>query len=80
MSFYFKYHLEDPHDPYNRNEAFKRASDKDKYPLGIFYINKDKKKTFEETLSIYNDDESPLFERKVDMQKIENMIESKRRI
>ena len=38
------------------------------------------KKTFEETLSIYNDDESPLFERKVDMQKIENMIESKRRI
>lgn len=65
------YHLEDFHDPYNKNEAFKRVTEKNKYPLGIFYINKDKK-TFEETLKVYTEDESPLYEREVDMHKLEN--------
>lgn len=73
------YKLEDSHDPYDRNEAFKRAIETGKYPLGIFYINKDKL-TFEETLTVYADDESPLYKRKVDMQKLENLIESKRSI
>ncbi len=45
--------------------------EKNKYPLGIFYINKDKK-TFEETLKVYTEDESPLYEREVDMHKLEN--------
>ena len=73
------YHLEDSHDPFNKNEAFKRATEKDRYPLGIFYKNNDKK-TFEETLKVYKDDELPLYERQVDMQKLEGLIESKRRI
>ena len=73
------YHLEDSYDPFNKNEAFKRATEKNKYPLGIFYINKDKK-TFEETLNVYKVDESPLYERKVDMQKLEDLIESRRRL
>ena len=73
------YYLEDSYDPYNKNEAFKKATEKNKYPLGIFYINKDKK-TFEETLNVYNVDESPLYERKVDMQKLEDLIESRRRL
>ncbi len=73
------YHLEDSHDPYNKNEAFKRVTEKNKYPLGIFYINKDKK-TFEETLKVYNENESPLYERKVNMRKLEDLIESRRRI
>lgn len=73
------YHLEESHDPYDKNEAFKRALETKKYPLGIFYINKDKK-TFEETLTVYREDESPLYKREVDMQKLKNLIESKRRI
>jgi 2-oxoglutarate ferredoxin oxidoreductase subunit beta len=73
------YYLEDSYDPYNKNEAFKRATEKDKYPLGIFYINKDKR-TFEETLNVYTDDDSPLYEREVDMQKLEDLIESRRRL
>ncbi len=73
------YYLEDSYDPYNKNEAFKKATEKNKYPLGIFYINKDKK-TFEETLNVYKFDESPLYERKVDMQKLEDLIESRRRL
>ena len=73
------YYLEDSYDPYNKNEAFKRATEKDKYPLGIFYINKDKR-TFEETLNVYTDDDSSLYEREVDMQKLEDLIESRRRL
>jgi 2-oxoglutarate/2-oxoacid ferredoxin oxidoreductase subunit beta len=73
------YHLEDSHDPFNKNEAFKRATEKDKYPLGIFYKNNEKK-TFEETLKVYKDDELPLFERRVDMSKLVDLIESKRRL
>ncbi len=73
------YKLENTHDPYNRDEAFKRATETGKYPLGIFYKN-DNKLTFEETLSVYAEDDSPLYEREVDMKKLEDLIESKRKI
>ena len=73
------YKLEDSHNPYDKNEAFKRAIESGKYPLGIFYMNKDKP-TFEETLTVYSENESPLYERKVDMQKLDKLIESKRKI
>ncbi len=73
------YHLEDSHDPFNKDEALKRASEKVKYPLGIFYKNNDKK-TFEKTLNVYTDDELPLYEIPVDMQKLSDLIESKRRL
>ncbi len=73
------YHLEDSHDPFNKDEALKRASEKDKYPLGIFYKNNDKK-TFEETLNVYTDDELPLYEREVDLEKLKDLIESRRRL
>jgi 2-oxoglutarate/2-oxoacid ferredoxin oxidoreductase subunit beta len=67
------------YDPFNKDEALKRAAEKDKYPLGIFYENDDKK-TFEDTLKVYTDDELPLYEREVNMQKLEDLIESRRRL
>lgn len=73
------YKLEDSHDPYDRNEAFKRATEAGKHPLGIFYKNEDKL-TFEETLSAYKDDDSPLYERKTDISKVKDLIELKRGI
>jgi 2-oxoglutarate/2-oxoacid ferredoxin oxidoreductase subunit beta len=73
------YHLEESHDPFNKNEAFNRATEKGKYPLGIFYKN-NSKKTFEETLKVYEDDDMPLYEREVDMNKLKDLIESKRRL
>lgn len=73
------YKLEDSHDPYDKNEAFKRATETEKYPLGIFYKNEDKL-TFEETLSVYREDNSPLFRRKTDIQKVKDLIELKRSI
>lgn len=73
------YPLEDSYDPYDKNEAFKRAAETGNYPLGVFYISPDKP-TFEETLTVYSDDKSSLYEREVDMQKLENLIELKRKI
>ena len=73
------YKLEDSHDPYDKNEAFKRATEAGKYPLGIFYKNENKL-TFEETLTAYSKVKSPLYKREVDIQKLETLIESKRKI
>ena len=69
------YYLEDSHDPADRNEAFKRATEEDRFPLGIFYINNDKK-TFEENVGIYEEDQEPLYERKPDFEKLHSLIET----
>jgi 2-oxoglutarate ferredoxin oxidoreductase subunit beta len=73
------YYLEDSHDPYNKAEALRRADETDKYPLGIFYINKHKK-TFEETLNVYTKDDSALYKRPVNRKKLDNLIDSRRNL
>jgi 2-oxoglutarate/2-oxoacid ferredoxin oxidoreductase subunit beta len=67
------YYLEDSHDRHDRNAAFKRATESDKLPLGIFYINPDKT-PFEENTGIYKENNVPLFERQVDYEKLESLI------
>lgn len=71
------YYLEDSHDPYDIEQAFKRSMETDKFPLGIFYMNPDKR-TFEENLEVYLEDKTPVYKRRVDMDKLERLIESKR--
>ena len=71
------YSLEDSHDPYDIEQAFKRSMETDKFPLGIFYMNPDKR-TFEENLEVYLEDKTPVYKRRVDMDKLERLIESKR--
>jgi len=71
------YYLEDSHDPYDIEKAFKRSMETDKFPLGIFYMNPDKR-TFEENLGVYLEDKTPVYKRRVDMDKLERLIESKR--
>jgi 2-oxoglutarate ferredoxin oxidoreductase subunit beta len=66
------YYLDDSHDPYDRIEAFKRATEKGKYPLGIFYTNP--KKTFEENLAAYRDNDMPVYKRKRDLKKVEKKL------
>jgi 2-oxoglutarate/2-oxoacid ferredoxin oxidoreductase subunit beta len=73
------YYLEESHDPADINEAFKRAMETDKLPLGIFYMDPDRK-TFEENLEIYYDDKTPLYKRKYEMDKLKSLIESKKRL
>ena len=70
------YYLEDSYDPHNKNEAFKKATEKDKLPLGIFYINPDKK-TFEESLNVYLDSSVPVIERERDLNKLRKLLHPK---
>ncbi len=73
------YYLEESHDPYNKAEALRRAEETDKYPLGIFYINK-QKKTFEETLNVYKNNARTLHDRQVDKKKLDDLINSLRKL
>jgi 2-oxoglutarate ferredoxin oxidoreductase subunit beta len=73
------YYLEDSHDPTDRNEAFRRATERDKLPLGIFYTNP-KKSTFEENVGIYKENKVPLFKREPDRKELEALILSKKGI
>jgi len=67
------YYLDNSHNFYDRRQAFNRAIEEDKLPLGVFYINPDKK-TFEENIGIYDKDDTPLFKRDVDYKKLEALI------
>ncbi|MFH1283104.1 MAG: thiamine pyrophosphate-dependent enzyme [bacterium] len=69
------YYLEEGYDPANRVEAFKRAIEKEKLPLGIFYINKEKT-TFEENSALYTSDKRPLYKREINHKKLEALLNS----
>ncbi len=56
------YYLEETYDPFNRLEAFKRACETERLPLGIFYINPNRK-TFEESLLVYKENNEPVIKR-----------------
>jgi len=68
------YYLEDSHDRSNRNEAFKKATEKEQFPLGIFYMDPNKK-TFEENIGAYQEKQTPLYRREPDLQKLCNLVD-----
>ncbi|MFC1552718.1 thiamine pyrophosphate-dependent enzyme, partial [Candidatus Latescibacterota bacterium] len=70
------YTLDDSHDPRNKDEAFKKATEYGKLPLGIFYMNPEKP-TFEESLNVYREDSSPVIGRTHDMGKLQQLLDSK---
>ena len=72
------YYLDNSYDPHNRQEAFRRATEKDKLPLGVLYVSPHKS-TFEENIGIYQKSTDPLFRREVDREKLDNLIDLKRR-
>jgi 2-oxoglutarate ferredoxin oxidoreductase subunit beta len=67
------YYLEDSFDCYDRNQAFNKAIETDKLPLGVFYINPDRI-PFEENIGVYDENNTPLFERDVDYSELESLI------
>ncbi len=71
------YYLEESHDRGNREEAFRRASEVDRLPLGIFFEHGGRP-TFEESCGIFQDDARPLFSRRVDREKLGALIDSYR--
>jgi 2-oxoglutarate/2-oxoacid ferredoxin oxidoreductase subunit beta len=71
------YYLENNHDTTDRVQAFKRATEMDKTPLGVFYINE--KPVFHENLRAYNRDKTPLCRREFhSMEKLREIIRDKK--
>ena len=67
------YYLED-NDPSDRQQAFEKATETDKLPLGIVYVNSEKH-TFEENIGLYQEKKTPLYEREPDMEKLRSLID-----
>jgi 2-oxoglutarate/2-oxoacid ferredoxin oxidoreductase subunit beta len=67
------YYLDESHDPSDRAAAFKKATERDRLPLGVFYVKA--KATFEENTGVYRDDPRPLHERDVDRNKLAALID-----
>jgi 2-oxoglutarate ferredoxin oxidoreductase subunit beta len=71
------YYLNDKYDSSNRVEAFKKSIQNKKLPLGIFYINKNRK-IFEKNINKYQDNKIPLFKNKLKIDSLSNLIKSKK--
>ena len=72
------YYLEDSHDTKDRVEAFRRATEKDKLPLGVFYKSEGKA-TFEENLGVYATNETPVHQRPLDKREhLDGLLRSMR--
>lgn len=69
------YYLEDDYNFEDKFKAFKRASENEKLPLGIFYKNM-KKKSFEASLSVYEEDKTPLINREREVNILEKFIDT----
>lgn len=64
------------HDPTNKEAAFKKANERGKLPLGIFY--KKNKPSFAEVNDGYANFKEPLFKRTLDVEKLINLIKARR--
>jgi 2-oxoglutarate ferredoxin oxidoreductase subunit beta len=71
------YYLEESHDPYDRIEAFRRALETERLPLGVFYINPNKA-TFDENTGIYRDNPAPLYQRSVNKERLAALLDGLR--
>ena len=71
------YYLNSKYDSSDRIEAFKKSIEKEKLPLGIFYINK-KRKSFEQNFKFHQDKKIPLFKNELKLDILQKLIESKR--
>jgi len=49
--------------------------EKEKLPLGVFYVNPDKK-TFEQSLYVYQQEDTPIYQRQRDLDNLHQFINS----
>jgi len=72
------YYLEKSHDPEDRVEAFRRATEKDRLPLGVLY-RIEGKRTFEENLGVYDTNDTPVHLRPLDKrERLDGLLRSMR--
>jgi 2-oxoglutarate ferredoxin oxidoreductase subunit beta len=68
------YYLDQSYEPNDRAEAFKKAIETDKLPLGVFYVNKNKK-TFEENVYAAAKTDTPLYKHQFDIEQLRDFLE-----
>ncbi len=69
------FYLDEAHDPLDQMKAMKLALDSNKFALGVLYKNP-KRKPYHENVQIYNDDKRPLYQRDLDKDKFNQLLES----
>ncbi len=67
------YYLDDSHDPEDRGQAFSKALEEEKRPLGVFYTNP-RKTPFEELIPAIRDTKTPLYQHDVDQKQIRDLV------
>ncbi|MHA2304930.1 MAG: thiamine pyrophosphate-dependent enzyme [Candidatus Hodarchaeales archaeon] len=68
------YYLEENYNPYDQKIAILRALEKEKLPLGIFYINP--RPIYHDNIRIYAQDERPLYKRELNKIALNELINS----
>lgn len=71
------YFLDPVHDPHDRLQAFARAIETDKFPLGIFY-QQTGKPVFEDQLAAYREDKTPLCQRSPNLAAVNRIMDKMR--
>lgn len=72
------YYLDDSHDPSDREAALSKATQTDKFPLGIFYINSEAP-VFEDSLPAYSEQKAPLYQKAIDLKRLTDLMDSLRK-
>lgn len=68
------YYLEEGYNPEDKIEAFKKANEKEKFPLGIIFTNPSKG-ILEEEISEYEISKQPLYKRRPKIEKLQQLLE-----
>ncbi|HVN67645.1 MAG TPA: thiamine pyrophosphate-dependent enzyme [Candidatus Sulfotelmatobacter sp.] len=66
------YYIEEGYDPHDRQAAFKRALETEKFPLGVLYVN-DKREIFNDHSKLA----APLFTHRPDLLKLAALLQTK---
>jgi len=77
---WFKNHIHpipESHDSSDRMKALELAFMTEKFPVGVLYVNEDRP-TFEENLPAYDSSDEPLYNREVDREKLQQVIDGMR--
>ncbi len=71
------YQLDESYDPEDRVAAFAKSLEEMPFPVGVLYRNPGRK-TFEEGLEVYRENQAPIIKRQTNMTQLQAIIDSRR--
>ena len=69
------YYIDDAYDPYDQAKAIEMVLDTSRLVLGVLYMNP-KRRPYSENVRIYNEDKRPLYQRDLNKEKFNQLLES----